>query len=336
MSKLISRRTSTPEIKMTLHQTLVSFGKMVILDESRALAALAESLGDNFDLALKILLAPGRRIAVSGVGKSGHIGRKISATFSSTGTPSYFIHPAEASHGDMGMLGTQDALLAISNSGKSRELLPLTAFCQSMGIPIIAITHERESTLAKMADVSLLLNYEAEAGPFGIAPTTSATETAALGDALAMCLMKAKGFCQDDFRRLHPGGWLGMRIRRVEEIMRTGPMLPLVDPDMPVSNVLLEITLKKLGCALVVNTNGELLGIITDGDLRRHMDRGLMQRTAAEIMHEDPAVISPVNTVGKAMYLMNSRKITSLPVMANSTLLGIIHLHDCLNPEDSL
>lgn len=312
---------------------LLATGKKIILQESQALQELAGSLGDEFYQALQIILKRQGRIAVSGVGKSSHIGRKISATLASTGSPAYFIHPGEAAHGDLGMLVASDTLLAISNSGATRELFPLVAFCRDQQIPIIAITRDRQSHLAQMATVVLQLNHTSEAGTLGIAPTTSTTCTVALGDALALALAQARGFGREDFHNLHPGGWLGIAIKIVRDLMRAGSAMPVVGEDTPASQVLVEMAVKSLGCAVVCGTNGQLTGIITDGDIRRHSGADIMSRTARQLMTAGPITIEPSATVGAAVLAMNSHKITSMPVVEDGRLLGILHLHDCLNPE---
>lgn len=315
---------------ITDENELLETGRDVVRKEAKALDSLASSMDENFIAALRLVLEPGRRVAVCGMGKSGHIGRKIAATLSSTGTPAYFIHPAEACHGDLGMLGDRDVLLAISNSGSTRELEPVLQFCQRHGMPIIAITHGLDSPLAKAANVTLHLDYRDEACPLGCAPTTSTTETLALGDALAMALLKARGFSEADFNEFHPRGALGLRLLLVRDIMRSGEQMPLVPEDADFSRILLEITMKAVGCAGVVNHSGELVGIITDGDVRRHVQDKSAPACAASIMTRNPQAIDGGTSVAKAMRQMNSKGITALMVVENSRPVGIVHMHDCL------
>lgn len=315
---------------MMTENILLETGREVARQEAKALAALADSLGADFLAAIKMILEPGRRVAVCGMGKSGHVGRKIAATLASTGTPSYFIHPAEACHGDLGMLGPRDILLAISNSGATRELGSIVQFCQRHGLPIISMTHNLDSPLAKASAVALHLVYAAEACPLGCAPTTSTTVALALGDALAMALLKARGFSEADFNEFHPGGALGMRLLLVRDIMRSGGDLPLVREEADFSSILLEMTLKGLGCAGVVNASGQLTGIITDGDVRRHVQNNPGPANAANLMTRNPQAIELDATVAKAIKQMNDNGITALMVVENSRPAGIVHMHDCL------
>lgn len=310
---------------------ILAVGAQTLKQESEALAALAANLGDDFLRAVEIALKPGGRIAVCGMGKSGHVGRKIAATMASTGSPAYFLHPAEASHGDLGMLGKDDVLLAISNSGNTAELVPVLDFAKRHGIPIIGMTHNPQSQLGRQADVCLTIAYAGEACPIGCAPTTSTTATLAMGDALAMALLKARGFTAQDFNEYHPGGALGHRLLLVRSIMHTGEELPFVDPDARLSDILLEMTIKGFGCTGVRGEGGGLAGIITDGDLRRHMNSGRpMEQPASAIMTANPIVVEKDNPVSKAMNIMEKHAITSLFVLEDSKPVGLIHMHDCL------
>ena len=299
--------------------------------EADALRALAMTLGDTFVQALDILSDVDGRVVVSGMGKSGHIGHKIAATLASTGTPAFFVHPGEASHGDLGMITADDAVLALSNSGETNELADLVAHCKRFDIPLISITSRAASALSRAATASLVLPDSPEACPMGLAPTTSTTLTLALGDALAVALLERKGFSPADFHVLHPGGKLGRKLLKVSDLMHTGSEIPSVTEDMKMSDVILEITAKRFGCAAVMNSGGQLLGVITDGDLRRHMGENILQRAAKEIMTGAAKTIGPDALASEAVALMNSNSITNLFVVEDRTALGILHVHDCLN-----
>ena len=270
-------------------------------------------------------------MVLTGVGKSGLICKKIAATFASTGTPAFFLHPGDAAHGDLGMVRGDDTVIAVSNSGETAELLNIVPIIKSFGIPVIAITNNSESSLARFSDVTLLLHVEKEACPLGLAPTTSTTATLALGDALAVTLMKLKGFKSEDFARFHPGGKLGIRLSKVRDIMRKGDDIPVVSPDTTFKEVVCEISSKKLGATVVVEDK-KLVGIITDGDLRRAFEKGVNFDTRArEIMTENPKTIREDIFAEKAVEIMEKYKITVLPVVnENGQITGIIHLHDIL------
>ncbi len=305
-------------------------GQRVIRREAEALSALAEALGESFSKAVELLMAARGRVIVSGMGKSGHIARKIAATFASTGTPAHFVHPAEASHGDLGMVAEGDVLIVLSNSGETPELADILAHAKRFSIPVVAIAGREGSTLMRQADVGLLLPQVPEACETGIVPTTSTTMTLALGDALAIALMEHRAFTPDHFRLFHPGGKLGARLLKVGDLMHTDP--PLVDGDMPMGDVLVEISRRGFGVVGVTNGEGALLGIITDGDLRRNLD-GLMSRRAGEVMTRAPRTIGPDALAGEALAVMNDRKITCLLVTetgAGNRAIGILHVHDCL------
>jgi arabinose-5-phosphate isomerase len=278
-------------------------------------------------------------VIVSGMGKSGHVARKIAATFASTGTPAQFVHPGEASHGDLGMIAAADAVLCLSNSGETRELADLIAHTRRYAIPLIGMASNGKSTLLTQADVALLLPKQPEACPMGLAPTTSTTMQLALGDALAVALMERRGFSADDYRVLHPGGALGAALLRVGDVMHAGAETPLVRETAPMREVLLTMTSRRFGCAGVVNARGGLIGIITDGDLRRHLDRGLLDRTASEVMTLAPRTVRAGALLGEAVRLMTDRtpKVTCLFVVDDAEAAapqpkpaGIVHLHDCL------
>ncbi|MCB1884608.1 MAG: KpsF/GutQ family sugar-phosphate isomerase [Geminicoccaceae bacterium] len=305
-------------------------GRAVLRTEAEALLRLADGLGGAFAAAVaRIALIEGR-VVVSGMGKSGHVGRKIAATFASTGTPALFVHPAEASHGDLGMIARDDLVLALSNSGETTELRDLTLYTRRFGIPLVAVTKRADSTLAQAADLVLLLPDAEEACPMGLAPTTSTTATLALGDALAVALLTRKGFSARDFSVFHPGGKLGAQLLRVEEIMHGGDDLPLVGRDAVLAEAILEMTKKRLGCVGIVDEGGRLLGILTDGDLRRHMGTAKLERPVGEIMTRDPRTIEPRALAVEALALMNRHGIGALFVLDGERPVGALHLHDCL------
>ncbi|MCB1366075.1 MAG: KpsF/GutQ family sugar-phosphate isomerase [Rhodobacteraceae bacterium] len=308
--------------------------RRVIRIEADALTRLADTLDDSFERAVEILLAAPGRVIVSGMGKSGHIARKIAATLASTGTPAHFVHPAEASHGDLGMMARGDAVLVLSNSGETPELADLVAHTRRFSIPLIGVAGRADSTLLRQSDVALVLPAAQEACGTGIVPTTSTTMTLALGDALAIALMERRDFTPENFRDFHPGGKLGARLSKVRDLMHTGDALPLVARDTPMSETLIEITRKGFGVAGVCNDDGALAGIITDGDLRRKMD-GLLSHTAGEVMTPGPRTIGPdaLAEEGLALMTMRGPKITCLFVVAPegaAAPLGLLHIHDCL------
>lgn len=303
--------------------------RRVLEIESGALALMAQSVGDAHVRAIEILYHAKGRIIVTGIGKSGHIGAKISATFASTGTPAQFVHPSEASHGDMGMITTNDVCLVISNSGETKELADLITYCTRFAIPMIAITRNADSTLAQQANVTLLLPDAPEACPIGVAPTTSTTATLAIGDALAVALMHRKGFQRTDFQIFHPGGKLGAQLMKISGLMHTGDALPLLAPDTPMREGLITMTSKGFGLAGVVD-NGRLTGIVTDGDLRRNLD-DLFTRNAGQIATVSPKTMTPDQLASEALKVMNDSKISALFVVdATGAPLGLIHIHDCL------
>lgn len=307
---------------------LLATGQRVIRREAEALSALAQALGDGFSAAVRLLMAAEGRVIVSGMGKSGHIARKIAATFASTGTPAHFVHPAEASHGDLGMVAKGDVLIVLSNSGETAELADLIAHSRRFGIALIAVAGREGSTLMRQADVGILLPEVPEACETGIVPTTSTTMTLALGDALAIALMEHRAFTPEHFRIFHPGGKLGARLLRVRDLMHGDP--PLVPEAMAMGEVLLTITRSGFGMVGVTDAGGRLTGIITDGDLRRHLE-GLLSHRAGEVMTRAPRTIGPDALAGEALALMNDRKITCLLVTdAPDQAVGILHVHDCL------
>ena len=304
--------------------------RRVVSQESRALARLSESLTERFVVATEILAATRGRIVVSGMGKSGHIANKMAATFASTGAPALFVHPAEASHGDLGMITDADTLLMLSNSGETPELADLVNYGKRFRIPLVAIVGRAPSTLAEAATVALVLPNEPEAGTLGLAPTTSTIMMLALGDALAVALLERKGLTADDFKIYHPGGKLGRRLVRVADIMHAGNDLPLVPADTAMAEALIVMTAKRLGCVGAVDGDGTLAGIVTDGDLRRHMDAQLLQRSVCEVMTTDPITIHAGALGVEAVHLMNRCQITSLFVTEERRPVGVVHVHDCL------
>lgn len=308
---------------------LLATGQRVIRRESGALQTLADVLDENFAKAVGLLMAAKGRVIVSGMGKSGHVARKIAATFASTGTPAHFVHPAEASHGDLGMVAEGDVLIVLSNSGETPEIADILAHAKRFGIALIGISGRDGSTLMRQSTVGLLLPEVPEACETGIVPTTSTTMTLALGDALAIALMEHRAFTPEHFRMFHPGGKLGARLLKVSDLMHKDP--PLVAADLPMGETLLEITRRGYGVVGVTDSHGDLQGIITDGDLRRHLD-GLMTHRAGEVMTANPRTIGPEALAGEALALMNDRKITCLLVTAPESrkAVGILHVHDCL------
>ena len=271
------------------------------------------------------------RIIITGMGKSGHIGKKIAASLASTGTPSFFVHPAEASHGDLGMITEDDVVIAISNSGESRELIDILNYCKRFGIKLIAITKNPESSLGKAGDVVLELPNNGEACPLGLAPTSSTTATLVLGDILTVGMIERKGFSKEDFNDRHPGGKLGSILKRVSDLMHTGQEMPILDENSNMQAVLLEMTSKRLGCVGFINLQGELTGILTDGDLRRCLSAKILEEKAIDLMTKNPKTISPNAMTAEALKLMHDKKITNLFVVENKRPVGVIHIHDLLN-----
>jgi arabinose-5-phosphate isomerase len=298
--------------------------------ESDALARLAACIDGVFDEAVETLFARNGRIVVTGIGKSGHVARKIAATLASTGTPAMFVHPSEASHGDLGMIGREDAVLALSNSGRTTELADIITYARRFRIPVIGMTSGANSPLADGADVLLLLPHAVEACPLQLAPTTSTTMMMALGDALAIALLTRRGFSADDFKVFHPGGTLGNRLIRVSDIMHKAPEVPLAAPHAAMADAILEMTRCGFGCVGVVGTAGTLVGIITDGDLRRHMSPDLLAKPVAAVMTAQPHTIRPGALAAEALGEMNLHKVNNLFVTQEDRPVGLIRVHDCL------
>ncbi len=329
MSKVMPVDRPTAEGQCQANEGL-ALAENVLRQEAAALLQLADSLDDTLPRALDVLNAVSGRVIVTGMGKSGHIARKIAATLASTGTPSQFVHPGEASHGDLGMVTPKDAVLALSNSGETVELSDVINYTRRWHIPLVAITSVPVSALGSAADVTLALPKVTEAGSMGLAPTTSTTMMLALGDALAVALLERKGFSAENFKQFHPGGKLGQKLLRVVELMHVRAETPLVDEHADMSVAILEMTAKTFGCVGVTDQGGRLIGIITDGDLRRHMGKTMLEMRVGDVMTHAPLTIRPNALAAEALGIMNERSITSLFVMEDQRPIGIIRMHDCL------
>ena len=314
----------------TIKQNDLNRAEYVLTLEAAGLSKLMLSLDGSLSDALDILQNIKGRVIVTGMGKSGHVANKIASTLASTGKPAFFIHPAEASHGDIGMISDSDAVIALSNSGETPELSDIIAHTRRFKIPLISMTSRAESTIAIESDVALVLPETEEACFIGLAPTTSTTMMMAYGDVLAVVLMQREGFTAADFRLRHPGGRLGQRLLKVSDIMHKGPALPLAKESDPMTEVLPEMTAKSLGCIGIINDFGGLAGIITDGDLRRHMANGILDLTAGEVMTPSVKTIRPNALASEALQIMNGGGITSLFVADEEKIIGILHIHDCL------
>jgi arabinose-5-phosphate isomerase len=305
-----------------------------VATEQAGIAALAAALDDGlsaaFARAVELMSAIRGRVIVSGVGKSGHIGAKIAATLASTGTPAFFVHPAEANHGDLGMIAKDDAVVAMSWSGESAELKSIIAYSKRFSIPLIAVTSGEASTLAREADIVLLLPRVPEACPHGLAPTTSALLQLVVGDALAIALLEARGFTPDEFRGFHPGGKLGATLTHLSEIMRTGDDLPLVRLGTKMPEAVMTLSNKKVGCIIIIDDAGGLAGIITDGDVARNLHRNLKDVAVEEVMTRTPKTVEPDMSAGAAIAYLNENKIGALVVVAENRPIGVVHFHDLL------
>ncbi len=304
--------------------------KNTIEIEIKALQEMVTLFDENLLTVLDIMQNAKGRIIVTGMGKAGHIGNKIAATLASTGTPSFFVHPAEASHGDLGMITEKDVVIAISNSGESKELLDILNYCKRFNIPLIAITKVMESSLGKLADYVLKLPKAKEACPIGMAPTSSTTSMLVMGDVLACCLMERRCFNKAEYNKSHPGGKLGSVLLKVENIMVTGDGIPLINKEEGMAKTLVEMTSKMQGCVAVVDGDNALVGVITDGDLRRHMNEDLFSKKAKDIMAENPKTIGKSVLAAEAVRIMNEKKITKLMVVDDGKLVGVLNIHDCL------
>lgn len=310
----------------------IQVAKNTIEGEIEALKILENSLDNTLSEALDLMQNTKGRLIVTGMGKSGHIGRKIAATLASTGTPSFFLHPSEASHGDLGMITAQDVVLAISNSGESKELSDILVYCRRYNIPLVAITKNPESSLGKNCDLVLKLPNNREACPLGLAPMSSTTSTLVLGDVIAAALMVRKGFTEADFKLRHPGGKLGSILRHVSDIMHTGDEMPIIKEDAIMQDALIKMSEKMLGCVGIVNNAGELVGMITDGDLRRWMSPDLIEEKVSKVMTRNPRVLENDVLIAEAVNVMNNtgRGITNLFIVKDKKPIGVLHIHDCL------
>jgi arabinose-5-phosphate isomerase len=312
---------------------IINHGKEVITTELKGIKKLNKTINQNFDKAVKTLSKVKGRVIITGVGKSGHIASKISSTMSSTGTPSQYCSPTDMSHGDLGAISKKDALIVISNSGNSNELINLLNFAKKYSISIIGISSNSESDLIKASDISLILPNAAEACSIGLAPTTSTTMALIIGDALCVSLMKLKKFKMSDYKRLHPGGSLGIQMLQVQDIMHSKMKMPIVSENANIKSVIIEMTKKSFGHVGVKNKKNELIGIITDGDLRRNINKHFFDNRAKMIMTSKPKLVEKNILVGDALNLMNKYKITCLFVVDKNKSkipIGIIHIHDCL------
>lgn len=308
---------------------LLKAARACIGREIEGLEAVSDALDDKFVALVEKIASLKGRVIISGMGKSGHIARKIAATLASTGTPALFVHPSEASHGDLGMITQDDLVLCLSNSGETHELRDVIAYTRRFSIPLAALVRREQSLLVDAADIAIVLPAIPEASPTG-APTTSTTMMLAYGDALAMALLELKGFTKEDFGKYHPGGKLGTQFLNVDKLMHRGSELPLVKPDVTMEKALLTMTAKRFGCAGVVGSSGKLEGVITDGDLRRHMSGKLTSKKARDVMTKDPVTARPSMLAAEALGIMNSKSITCLFVVEKGKPVGILHIHDLL------
>jgi arabinose-5-phosphate isomerase len=331
---MAERKLRTEDLRGAAAQMLLDSAQRTLEAEaggiSALVAALRDGLGGDLVQAVELIQAAKGRVIVTGMGKSGHVGRKISATLSSTGTPSFFVHPGEASHGDLGMITEDDVIMALSWSGETTELKDLIDYSRRFQIGLIALTANADSTLARASDVALILPQAREACPHNLAPTTSSLMQLALGDALAIALLDSRGFTAIKFKLLHPGGRLGAMLKFVRDIMHTGHELPLVPLGTRMAEAIAEMTAKTFGCVGIVDADGHLAGIITDGDLRRHMSAELLGRAVETIMTRDPVTVRPGQLVSEALEMLNTSKKTQLIVVDERRPVGIVHFHDLL------
>lgn len=321
---------SVPALVVATNGGVLTAARTVLAVEIKALQALSGALDGTFECAVDMISSARGHVVVTGIGKSGHVGCKIAATLASTGTPAFFVHASEASHGDLGMVTSNNVILALSNSGETAELSNVVAFSRRFRIPLVAVTRNGSSTLASQSDLTLILPSVEEACPLGLAPTSSTTMMMALGDALAIALLKVKGFTQDNFRVFHPGGQLGSVLRRVREIMHRGNEVPLVPVGTIMSDVLIEMSTCGFGCAGVTDANGALVGIVTDGDLRRHMGPDFLECNVEDVMTRRPKTIGSDALAAEALGVMNRCKVGGLFVLDDSAPVGYVRMHDCL------
>ena len=313
-----------------MEKNIIKIAKQVINTENKGLKALTNSINNNFVKAINILKKTKGRIILTGIGKSGIIANKISSTLSSTGSPSQFIHPAEASHGDLGILSKNDSIIALTFSGKTNELNDIFFYSKENKIPLIIITSKSNSNLKQISKICIELSNIKEACPLNLAPTTSTTAMLALGDAIAIVLMKLKKFTKKDFYSFHPGGELGKKLLLVKNVMHQGNKIPLAEEKILMNNVIIEMSKKRFGCVGVTSKNKKLVGVITDGDLRRHMKNNILEKTAGEIMKKNPKTINKEMFVTNALELMEKNKITQVFIVQNNKPIGILHIHDCI------
>lgn len=318
------------DIDKLSNRDLIS-AKNTIEKEIETLKVMENELNSSLTVALDMMQNAKGRVILTGMGKSGHIAKKIAASLASTGTPSFFVHPAEASHGDLGMITNEDVVIAISNSGESKELVDILNYSKRFGIPLIAITKNPESSLGKAGDVVLKLPNNGEACPLGLAPTSSTTATLVLGDVLTVAMIERNGFTKSQFNQRHPGGKLGSVLQKVSDLMHKGDEMPLLSQDSNMQDVLLEMTSKRLGCVGFVDASGSLVGMLTDGDLRRCLSNDILNKKGIDVMTKNPKVISPSAMASEAVKLMHDKKITNLFAVENGKPIGVIHIHDCLN-----
>ncbi|MBP9829146.1 MAG: KpsF/GutQ family sugar-phosphate isomerase [Proteobacteria bacterium] len=321
--------TMTASTTIIAHKILEA-GRKAITAESEALSSLAKSLNEKFISAVELLSEKNSRVIISGIGKSGHIARKIASTFASVGQPAFFVHPAEASHGDLGMITPQDRLLLLSHSGETAELKPMLDYSRRFHIPLVAITAKENSNLADVADITLCYPTVAEACPMGLAPTTSTTMMLALGDALAIATLHTRNFNSTDFRTFHPGGNLGKQLSRVRDFMHTEDRLPIVPAGTLMHECLIKMSYFGFGCVAIIDKEGLMSGVITDGDLRRHMHEGLLNDKVETVMNPTPILISADILMAEALAIMQEKSITSLFIGTDDKPIGILHIHDCL------
>jgi len=313
-----------------VEKNIIKIAKQVINTENKGLKALTNSINNNFVKAINILKKTKGRIILTGIGKSGIIANKISSTLSSTGSPSQFIHPAEASHGDLGILSKNDSIIALTFSGKTNELNDIFFYSKENKIPLIIITSKSNSNLKQISKICIELSNIKEACPLNLAPTTSTTAMLALGDAIAIVLMKLKKFTKKNFYSFHPGGELGKKLLLVKNVMHQGNKIPLAEEKILMNNVIIEMSKKRFGCVGVTSRNKKLVGVITDGDLRRHMKNNILEKTAGEIMKKNPKTINKEMFVTNALEIMEKNKITQVFIVQNNKPIGILHIHDCI------
>lgn len=318
------------DINKLTNSDLIS-AKHTIDKEIEALRVMESELDSTLTDALNLMQSASGRVILTGMGKSGHIAKKIAASLASTGTPSFFVHPAEASHGDLGMITADDVIIAISNSGESKELADILNYSKRFGIKLIAITKNPESSLGKAGDVVLKLPNNGEACPLGLAPTSSTTATLVLGDILTVAMIERNGFSKEQFNQRHPGGKLGSVLQKVSDLMHKGSEMPILPISAGMKETLLEMTSKRLGCVGFIDNSGDLVGILTDGDLRRCLSNDLLNKTAEAVMTRNPKVIAPQAMASEAVKIMHEKKITNLFAVDNGKPVGVIHIHDCLN-----